>query len=99
MKPLDELGYDPTFTSYVSKNKTDAQTPEGAYQSLWKVTGMKVEGMDESLILFEAISLAHAEVLRGRSSRIWKAWLEKEMGLDRGNREVRIKHYETSFPR
>ncbi|KAI0924831.1 hypothetical protein AcV7_010428 [Taiwanofungus camphoratus] len=43
----------------------------------------------ETFILWKSISLSRAEVIRGRATRVWKAWHEKDMGLPESEREVR----------
>jgi hypothetical protein len=79
---LTELGYDPTLEL--------VEPADSPYKTRWKVN-MKIDESHnlEPFILFEAISLARAEVICGRSSRIWKAWRMSEMDLPENKREVR----------
>ncbi|KAI0924109.1 hypothetical protein AcV5_010538 [Taiwanofungus camphoratus] len=44
----------------------------------------------ETFILWKSISLSRAEVIRGRATRVWKAWHEKDMGLPESEREIYI---------
>lgn len=47
-------------------------------------------------ILYKALSLARAEVLRGRATRLWLAWLSEDMGKEQKDRKVC--HFICYFP-
>ncbi|KAI0924832.1 hypothetical protein AcV7_010427 [Taiwanofungus camphoratus] len=44
----------------------------------------------ETFVVWKSISLVRGEVIRGRSTRIWRAWHEKDMHLPEEDREVYI---------
>ncbi|KAI0924873.1 hypothetical protein AcV7_010460 [Taiwanofungus camphoratus] len=46
--------------------------------------------MSETFVLWKSISLVRGEIIRGRATRIWKAWHEKDMHLPEEDREVYI---------
>jgi hypothetical protein len=63
-----------------------------AYNEVW-VVDMPIEGENgeivrEFFVLFEALSLLRAGVIRGRGTRIWKAWRMNDMHLDKNKRHV-----------
>lgn len=39
-------------------------------------------------ILYKALSLTRADVLRGRATRIWLAWISEDMGKEQKDRKV-----------
>jgi hypothetical protein len=75
------LGYDPTLVPHSRNDKSPAR-------SQWKVEMIVENNEAEELLLFEVISQAQAEVLCGRSTRIWKAWRMGEIGKSEAEREV-----------
>lgn len=44
----------------------------------WLVTVEHEDGQEEAFVLFHLLSEAHAEVIRGRATRVWKAWTQAE---------------------
>ena len=44
----------------------------------WLVTIEHNDGTKEGFVLFHLLSSSHAEVIRGRATRVWKAWSQKE---------------------
>ncbi|KAI0038747.1 hypothetical protein FA95DRAFT_1528972 [Auriscalpium vulgare] len=95
-RPMEPL---PSYTVDVSKYADAArnlynmqwvvtlQKPTTAAQSDSQDQGGVKEGY-ERFVLFKALSLSRGEVIRGRATRVWRAWKWDDMGLRRADRKV-----------
>ena len=50
--------------------------------------GIMEEGATERFVLFKALNLQRGQVIRGRATRIWKAWRFSDLCLAPGERKV-----------
>ena len=50
--------------------------------------GVMEEGITERFVLFKALNLQRGQVIRGRATRIWKAWRFDDLSLAPGERKV-----------
>ena len=87
---LDEVDPRPSYT--VQWN--EAQDEHYWYLEMPKPkAGAPYGVMDESetevFVLYKAISIRRGGVIRGRATRVWKAWLLDEMTLEPAERRVR----------
>ncbi|TFY73880.1 hypothetical protein EWM64_g10132, partial [Hericium alpestre] len=74
----------------LGENKSSVN--KNAYEQMW-IVEMPEPGSPtatEKFVLFRALSLARSEMLRGRATRIWKAWKLKDMDLLKNERPVCI---------
>ncbi|THH12839.1 hypothetical protein EW146_g7317 [Bondarzewia mesenterica] len=103
----DELGWDPTIkvitdlNSYPLKAELSYKVPDqvSPYHRQWLVSMPETGGRSgrENFVMFTAHSLAKAEVIRGRATRIWKAWKMEDMKKAKADRDVRIFSLDSRF--
>lgn len=73
--------------SYEVEEDSDLSPLDATYKRMWVVSMDKsimngASDLDqEKFVLYHALSLARAEVLRGRATRIWLAWKFTDMDL------------------
>ena len=53
--------------------------------------GVMEEGATERFVLFKALNLQRGQVIRGRATRVWKAWLFADLSRPPDERKVRLR--------
>ncbi|KAA1475866.1 hypothetical protein DENSPDRAFT_826575 [Dentipellis sp. KUC8613] len=82
--------------SYNIDANTTPLVANNPYGRMWLVTIHKYQQdasgriETEQFVLFRALSLSRAEVLRGRATRVWKAWRLEDMWMPKEERPVYV---------
>ncbi|KAF7978562.1 hypothetical protein HWV62_45486 [Athelia sp. TMB] len=98
-----KLGWDPTFTVY---DKNDQNSTRYSFETGLDQKGVKRWRVEFSehlsvgppertcearkFIIWKKVDVGRSEVIKGRATRVWKAWAEEEMHLPPGERTVYI---------
>ncbi|KAF7975932.1 hypothetical protein HWV62_8209 [Athelia sp. TMB] len=98
-----KLGWDPTFTIY---DKNDQNSTRYSFETSLDQKGVKRWCIEFSehlsvgppertyearkFIIWKKVDVGRSEVIKGRATRVWKAWAEEEMHLPPGERTVYI---------
>ncbi|TFY70025.1 hypothetical protein EVG20_g2910 [Dentipellis fragilis] len=83
------------YSYNIDANTTPIVT-NSPYGRMWLVTVHKYQEdasgrmETEQFVLFRALSLSRAEVLRGRATRVWKAWRLEDMWMLKEDRPVYV---------
>ncbi|KAF7975925.1 hypothetical protein HWV62_8195 [Athelia sp. TMB] len=97
------LGWDPTTTVY---DKNDQNSTQHSFETDLNQKGAKRWRIELSkhvsvgppertyearkFIIWKKVDVGRSEVIKGRATRVWKAWAEEEMHLPPGDRTVYI---------
>ncbi|KAF7970623.1 hypothetical protein HWV62_23555 [Athelia sp. TMB] len=93
------VGWDPTLTVYDDQNRDSAQFSfQTKCVNHWRMelsehASKLPDGpiyKAEKFVLWKKIRFGRSEVIKGRATRVWKAWAEKDMALPECDRPVYI---------
>lgn len=86
-----------TYDNIVRDRQLSYKAPYNSQQYYWvvdmhrrRLPSASGDGDDEveTLVLFKSLALLRAEVIRGRATRIWKAWTKDDMDKPKDERKV-----------